>query len=290
MRHLDQDPTNTLLRDTQHGRGRTQTRWMATGGSGEGTTSEETVMPPEKGLLSCLSARSVQNQGSQHRAVRVYDAQHRALVSNDRAQTIYSEREEEGLSWRDGIGGSPNRSEMGSKPSLIKERRGWIEKLVSWELGGRMVRKKKDLLTVRWEERSLRKERERERSHSRRNGEKRQRRQQEQSRGRVWKELRHQAAEENLSKSFAWDRTRQKERRNAGEWGRQVSWQQSKDPPTVFMAVCENSNCQSPQMTIPTLSGPSNTQNDTHVTLNPHSTWQCSASPCIGTGAGRLCG
>lgn len=101
------------------------------------------MIPPEKGLLSCLSARSVQNQGFRHRAVSVYDAQHRALVSNDRAQTVYSEREEEGLSWRDGIGGSPNRSEMGSKLSLIKEQRGWIEKLVSWELGGRMVRKKK---------------------------------------------------------------------------------------------------------------------------------------------------
>ena len=100
-------------------------------------------MPPEKGLLNCLSARSVQNQGSRHRAVRVYDAQHRALVSNDRAQTIYSEREEEGLRWRDGTGGSPSGSEMGSKPSLTKEQRGWIEKLVSWELGGRMVRKKK---------------------------------------------------------------------------------------------------------------------------------------------------
>lgn len=45
--------------------------------------------------------------------------------------------------------------------------------------------------------------RERVRSHSRRSGEKRKRRQQEQRRGRVWKELRHQAAEENLSKSFA---------------------------------------------------------------------------------------
>ena len=32
---------------------------------------------------------------------------------------------------------------MGSKPSFIKKQRGWIEKLVSWELGGRMVRKKK---------------------------------------------------------------------------------------------------------------------------------------------------
>ena len=49
-------------------------------------------MPPEKGLLSCLSARSVQNQGSRHRAVRVYDAQHRALVSNDRAQFTQKER------------------------------------------------------------------------------------------------------------------------------------------------------------------------------------------------------
>ena len=291
MRHLDQDPKNTLSQDIQPGRRQAQTSWMATGrergrdalwGNSDASREGPAQLPVSKERPEPrVSAqgreglwRSTQSSGQQ------------------RQGTIYSEREEEGLRWRDGIGGSPNGSEMGSKPSLIKEQRGWIEKLVSWELGGRMVRKKKekDLLRVRWEERSLRKEKERVRSHSRRSSEKRKRRQQEQRRGRVWKELRHQAEEENLSKIFAWDRMRQKECRNAGERGHQVSWQQSKDPPTVFVAVCENSNCQSPQMTIPTLSGPGNTQNDTHVTLNPHSTWRCSASPCIGTGAGRLCG
>lgn len=68
----------------------------------------------------------------------------RALWSgDDRPQTACSGRVEKRLSWRDGTGGSPNGSEMGSKPSFIKKQRGWTEKLVSWELGGRMVRKKK---------------------------------------------------------------------------------------------------------------------------------------------------
>lgn len=52
---------------------------------------------------------------------------------------------------------------------------------------------------MRWEERSSRKEREGVRRHSQRKRKRRENR----ARGRVWKELRHQAAEENLSKSFA---------------------------------------------------------------------------------------
>ena len=40
---------------------------------------------------------------------------------------------------------------MGSKPSFIKKQRGWIEKLVSWELGGRMVRKKEKRTFWEWD-------------------------------------------------------------------------------------------------------------------------------------------
>ena len=142
MRHLDQDPKNTLSQDIQHGRRQAQTSWMATGrergrdalwGNSDASREGAAQLPVSKERPEPrVSAqgreglwRSTQSSGQQ------------------RQGTIYSEREEEGLRWRDGIGGSPNGSEMGSKPSLIKEQRGWIEKLVSWELGGRMVRKKK---------------------------------------------------------------------------------------------------------------------------------------------------
>lgn len=82
----------------------------------------------------------------------------RALWSgDDRAHTGHSGRAEKRLSWRDGIGGNPNRSEMGSNLLLIMKQRGWIEKLTFWELGGRMKKnKKKGPLGVRWEERSSR--------------------------------------------------------------------------------------------------------------------------------------
>ena len=75
---------------------------------------------------------------------------------------------------------------------------------------------------------------EREGRHSQRNWEKRKRRQKEQSTREDLEgsgEVQQQATEENLSRRYAWDRTRQKERRNIGKRCHQISWQQSRDLP-----------------------------------------------------------
>lgn len=60
---------------------------------------------------------------------------------DDRAHTAYSGRAEKRLSWRWYWWQSEQIGD-GLKPSFIMKQRGWIEKLMSWELGGRMVRKK----------------------------------------------------------------------------------------------------------------------------------------------------
>lgn len=129
-----------------------------------------------------------------------------------------------------------------------------IEKLTSWELGGRMVRKNKKKGPFGSEmgreiiEEGKRGRRGRHTARGRERGERTER-----------GGFEGAAAPGRGGKSFQELRLRQNgARRNAARRGRgrQVSMvQRSKDPPTVFIAVCENSNCPSPQRTIPTLFG-----------------------------------
>lgn len=112
---------------------------------------------PEQGLLSCLPARSVQlpsdsarNQGAGHRAVRVYDAQQSALVRQRQGTHSLLRKSGEKAQLERWYWWQSEQIGDGLKPSFIMKQRGWIEKLTSWELGGRMVRKKQKERTF-WE-------------------------------------------------------------------------------------------------------------------------------------------
>lgn len=147
---------------------------------------------------------------------------------------------------------------------FIKNEGKWLdEKWVSLSLGGGRV--KKDLWKGNTGREITEEGKKRVRRCIQRNWEKRKRQKEQMTRENLEgsAEVQQQATEEDLSQRHAWDRTRQKERRNVGGRRYQISWQPSKDLPTVLVAAYENSNCQSPEMTISPFSDPSNTEKDT---------------------------
>lgn len=142
------------------------------------------------------------------------------------------------------------------------------EPLRSWEAGW-----SKRIFGSEMGEESLRKEKEKERGrgHSQRNGRGERADRRTGARGRIWKEV-QKCSNRSRRKIFPRDAPEmERDSRNVGTQARchQASWQQSKDLPAVFMAVYEDSNRQSPQTTIPTLSDQARQRRARDLKLKP---------------------